>query len=170
MLNESNTSLKSILLGGGCFWCIEAVFERLKGVVDTEVGYSGGPTNTSYEKVCKGDGNIEVVKITYEHITLEDILDIFFKIHDPTSLDKQGADIGIQYRSAIFYENEEDKNAIENFITKQQPYYTLPIVTQYYKLKNYCRAEEYHQHYFTKNPYQSYCQFVIAPKIKKIYP
>lgn len=96
--------MKNIVLGGGCFWCVEAVFERLKGVIDTEVGYSGGNPNPSYESVCNGDGNIEVVKINYDEkqISLLEILTLFFKIHDPTSIDKQGGDIGIQYRSIIF--------------------------------------------------------------------
>ncbi|EKE4830228.1 peptide-methionine (S)-S-oxide reductase MsrA, partial [Campylobacter jejuni] len=114
--------MKNIILGGGCFWCIEAVFERLKGVINTEVGYSGGKTNPSYESVCNGDGNIEVVKINYDEkqISLLEILILFFKIHDPTSIDKQGEDIGIQYRSIIFYENEEDKILAQNFIEEQQ--------------------------------------------------
>ncbi|MCX2682381.1 peptide-methionine (S)-S-oxide reductase MsrA [Campylobacter sp. MIT 21-1685] len=164
--------MKNILLGGGCFWCVEAVFERVNGVVKTEVGYSGGPENPTYESVSRGDGNIEVAKITYDtqQIPLENILHLFFQIHNPTSLDKQGADIGIQYRSAIFYENKEDKHIIENFLKSQQPNYALPIVTQLYKLDKYYKAEEYHQHYFTKNPQQAYCQVVIAPKIKKIPP
>ncbi|ELZ2646912.1 peptide-methionine (S)-S-oxide reductase MsrA, partial [Campylobacter jejuni] len=103
--------MKNIVLGGGCFWCVKAIFERLKGVIDTEVGYSRGNPNPSYESVCNGDGNIEVVKINYDEkqISLLEILTLFFKIHDPTSIDKQGGDIGIQYRSIIFYENEEDK-------------------------------------------------------------
>lgn len=113
--------MKNIVLGGGCFWCIEAVFERLKGVIDTEVGYSGGKPNPSYESVCNGDGNIEVVKINYDEkqISLLEILILFFKIHDPTSIDKQGEDIGIQYRSIIFYENEEDKILAQNFCRRK---------------------------------------------------
>lgn len=113
--------MKNIILGGGCFWCVEAAFENCEGIVHTEVGYTGGKDNPSYESVCNGDGNIEVVKIIYNEakISLEQILSLFFKIHDPTSFDKQGADIGIQYRSAIFYENQNDKNAIEDFIKKR---------------------------------------------------
>lgn len=99
---------------------------------------------------------------------MEQILSLFFKIHDPTSFDKQGADIGIQYRSAIFYENQNDKNAIEDFIKKEQVNFPLPIVTQIYKLQKYYKAEDYHQHYFIQNPNQSYCRFVIAPKLEKI--
>ncbi|TKX33644.1 peptide-methionine (S)-S-oxide reductase MsrA [Campylobacter taeniopygiae] len=162
--------MKSIILGGGCFWCIQAVFENIKGVVYSEVGYTGGAENPTYESVCSGDGNIEVVKLNYNdvEISLIEILDIFFKIHDPTSIDKQGADIGIQYRSAIFYENENDEILIKNFIEKIKNNYSLPIVTQIYKLNKYYSAESYHQNYFTKNPNQSYCQFVIAPKLQLI--
>ncbi|EAH7654867.1 peptide-methionine (S)-S-oxide reductase MsrA [Campylobacter coli] len=162
--------MKNIILGGGCFWCVEAAFENCEGIVHTEVGYTGGKDNPSYESVCNGDGNIEVVKIVYNEakISLEQILSLFFKIHDPTSFDKQGADIGIQYRSAIFYENQNDKNAIEDFIKKEQVNFPLPIVTQIYKLQKYYKAEDYHQHYFIQNPNQSYCRFVIAPKLEKI--
>ncbi len=162
--------MKNIILGGGCFWCVEAAFENYEGIVHTEVGYTGGKDNPSYESVCNGDGNIEVVKIIYNEakISLEQILSLFFKIHDPTSFDKQGADIGIQYRSAIFYENQNDKNAIEDFIKKEQVNFPLPIVTQIYKLQKYYKAEDYHQHYFIHNPNQSYCRSVIAPKLEKI--
>ncbi|MCW1360870.1 peptide-methionine (S)-S-oxide reductase MsrA [Campylobacter sp. US33a] len=163
--------MKNIILGGGCFWCIEAVFERIKGIIKTEVGYSGGAHNPSYESVCAGDGNIEVVKLTYNEntISLLKILDIFFKIHDPTSLDKQGADEGIQYRSAIFYDDENELKIIENFILNQQKLFSLPIVTKIYKLKHYYSAETYHQNYFSKNPNHAYCQAVILPKLQKIF-
>jgi len=169
MLGLLNANEKTIILGGGCFWCTEAVFERIKGIVKTEVGYSGGKENPTYESVTKGDGNIEVAKITYDdtQISLEKILDIFFKMHDPTSLDKQGADVGIQYRSAVFYDNDEDKKIIDNFLKSQQAQYSKTIVTKLYKLDKYYKAEEYHQKYFTKNPNQAYCRFVIAPKIQK---
>lgn len=162
--------MKNIVLGGGCFWCVEAVFERLKGVIDTEVGYSGGNPNPSYESVCNGDGNIEVVKINYDEkqISLLEILTLFFKIHDPTSIDKQGGDIGIQYRSIIFYENEEDKILAQNFIEEQQKIFSKKIVTKISRLQTYYKAENYHQHYFINNPNQGYCQTVIAPKLQKI--
>ncbi|QOW64261.1 peptide-methionine (S)-S-oxide reductase MsrA [Campylobacter hepaticus] len=162
--------MKSIILGGGCFWCIQAAFEQKEGVLHTEVGYSGGKANPNYESVCNKDGNIEVVKLDYEEkqITLLDILNFFFKIHDPTSMDKQGPDIGIQYRSIIFYQNEEDKILIDNFIKDQQKILNKNIVTQVLKLKAYYKAEDYHQHYFTKNPSQAYCQNIIAPKLAKI--
>ncbi|ECP5912201.1 peptide-methionine (S)-S-oxide reductase MsrA [Campylobacter jejuni] len=162
--------MKNIVLGGGCFWCVEAVFERLKGVIDTEFGYSGGNPNPSYESVCNGDGNIEVVKINYDEkqISLLEILTLFFKIHDPTSIDKQGGDIGIQYRSIIFYENEEDKILAQNFIEEQQKIFSKKIVTKISRLQTYYKAENYHQHYFINNPNQGYCQAVIAPKLQKI--
>ncbi|EGO3114405.1 peptide-methionine (S)-S-oxide reductase MsrA [Campylobacter jejuni] len=162
--------MKNIVLGGGCFWCVEAVFERLKGVIDTEVGYSGGNPNPSYESACNGDGNIEVVKINYDEkqISLLEILTLFFKIHDPTSIDKQGGDIGIQYRSIIFYENEEDKILAQNFIEEQQKIFSKKIVTKISRLQTYYKAENYHQHYFINNPNQGYCQAVIAPKLQKI--
>lgn len=162
--------MKNIVLGGGCFWCVEAVFERLKGVIDTEVGYSGGNPNPSYESVCNGDGNIEVVKINYDkkQISLLEILTLFFKIHDPTSIDKQGGDIGMQYRSIIFYENEEDKILAQNFIKEQQKIFSKKIVTKISRLQTYYKAENYHQHYFINNPDQGYCQAVIAPKLQKI--
>ncbi len=170
MLSVAGAEQKSIILGGGCFWCVEAVFENVKGVTHTEVGYSGGRENPSYESVSNGDGNIEVAKISFDNtqLSLEKILEIFFKMHDPTSLDRQGADEGIQYRSAIFYEDEEDKKIIENFFKKAQQNYDLPIVTRLYELKKYYKAEEYHQHYFKKNPNNAYCRFVIAPKLKKL--
>ncbi|MFX3626745.1 peptide-methionine (S)-S-oxide reductase MsrA [Campylobacter sp. LH-2024] len=160
--------MKSIILGGGCFWCIQAIFEKIKGIIDSEVGYTGGAENPTYESVCSGDGNIEVIKLNYndKEISLIKILDIFFKIHDPTSLDKQGADVGIQYRSAIFYENENDEVIIKKFIEKIKNNYSSPIVTQIYKLNKYYPAESYHQNYFTKNPNQGYCRFVIAPKLQ----
>ncbi|HEF7344060.1 peptide-methionine (S)-S-oxide reductase MsrA [Campylobacter jejuni] len=162
--------MKNIVLGGGCFWCVEAVFERLKGVINTEVGYSGGKPNPSYESVCNGDGNIEVVKINYDEkqISLLEILILFFKIHDPISIDKQGEDIGIQYRSIIFYENEEDKILAQNFIEEQQKIFSKKIVTKISRLQTYYKAENYHQHYFINNPNQGYCQAVIAPKLQKI--
>lgn len=170
MTNTENLTQKSIVLGGGCFWCIEAIFENMQGISHTEVGYSGGEENPSYESVCSGDGNIEVTKIIFneKQISLEQILEIFFKIHDPTSVDKQGADEGIQYRSAIFYEDEKDRKVIELFLKKVQEWYSSPIVTKLYKLEKYYKAEEYHQHYFKKNPNNSYCRFSVASKIKKL--
>ncbi|WP_291951051.1 peptide-methionine (S)-S-oxide reductase MsrA [Campylobacter sp.] len=161
---------KEIILGGGCFWCVEAVFDGINGILASEVGYSGGRDNPTYKSVTNGDGNIEVAKLTYNpsQISLKEILTIFFKIHDPTSKDKQGADEGIQYRSIIFYKDDEDLNIINNFIQNAQKKYSKTIVTKVIKLQKYYKAEEYHQKYFKKNPNQTYCQFVIAPKLEKI--
>ncbi|MCV3472341.1 peptide-methionine (S)-S-oxide reductase MsrA [Campylobacter sp. CNRCH_2015_0338h] len=161
---------KEIILGAGCFWCTQAVFDEIKGVVYTEVGYSGGKPNPSYESVINGDGNIEVAKIIYneKQISLEKILEIFLKMHDPTSLDKQGVDEGIQYRSVIFYQTNEELKIISNFLQKVQKYYTKAIVTQVLKLEKFYKAEDYHQKYFKNNPSQAYCRFVITPKLEKL--
>ncbi|EAI8624558.1 MULTISPECIES: peptide-methionine (S)-S-oxide reductase MsrA [Campylobacter] len=161
---------KEIILGAGCFWCTQAVFDEIKGVVYTEVGYSGGKPNPSYESVINGDGNIEVAKIIYDEkqISLEKILEIFLKMHDPTSLDKQGADEGTQYRSVIFYQTNEELKIISNFLQKAQKYYAKAIVTQVLKLEKFYKAENYHQKYFKNNPSQAYCRFVIAPKLEKV--
>ncbi|HEC1759190.1 TPA: peptide-methionine (S)-S-oxide reductase MsrA [Campylobacter lari] len=161
---------KEIILGVGCFWCTQAVFDEIKGVVYTEVGYSGGKPNPSYESVINGDGNIEVAKIIYDEkqISLEKILEIFLKMHDPTSLDKQGADEGIQYRSVIFYQTNEELKIISDFLQKAQKYYAKAIVTQVLKLEKFYKAEDYHQKYFKNNPSQTYCRFVITPKLEKL--
>ncbi|EAL5740309.1 peptide-methionine (S)-S-oxide reductase [Campylobacter lari] len=161
---------KEIILGAGCFWCTQAVFDEIKGVVYTEVGYSGGKPNPSYESVVNGDGNIEVAKIIYDEkqISLEKILEIFLKMHDPTSLDKQGADKGIQYRSVIFYQTNEELKIISDFLQKAQKYYTKTIITQVLKLEKFYKAEDYHQKYFKNNPSQAYCRFVITPKLEKL--
>ncbi|EAK0952524.1 peptide-methionine (S)-S-oxide reductase MsrA [Campylobacter lari] len=161
---------KEIILGAGCFWCTQAVFDEIKGVVYTEVGYSGGKPNPNYESVINGDGNIEVAKIIYDEkqISLEKILEIFLKMHDPTSLDKQGADEGTQYRSVIFYQTNEELKIISYFLQKAQKYYTKDIVTQVLKLEKFYKAENYHQKYFKNNPSQAYCRFVIAPKLEKV--
>lgn len=161
---------KEIILGAGCFWCTQAVFDEIKGVVYTEVGYSGGKPNPSYESVINGDGNIEVAKIIYDEkqISLEKILEIFLKMHDPTSLDKQGADEGMQYRSVIFYQTNEELKIISDFLQKVQKYYAKAIVTQVLKLEKFYKAEDYHQKYFKNNPSQTYCRFIIVPKLEKL--
>ncbi|EGK7513698.1 peptide-methionine (S)-S-oxide reductase MsrA [Campylobacter lari] len=161
---------KEIILGAGCFWCTQAVFDEIKGVVYTEVGYSGGKPNPSYESVVNGDGNIEVAKIIYDEkqISLEKILEIFLKMHDPTSLDKQGVDKGIQYRSVIFYQTNEELKTISDFLQKVQKYYAKAIVTQVLKLEKFYKAEDYHQKYFKNNPSQAYCRFVITSKLEKL--
>jgi len=163
--------MKKIILGGGCFWCIEAVFQRLKGVKEVVSGYCGGKrANPSYEQICTGaTGHAEVVKIVYDEdiISLEEILEVFFAIHDPTTLNAQGADKGTQYRSIIFYANEEERKIIQNAITKAQQEFQDPIVTEVTSLQPFYKAEEYHQNYYNTHPHQGYCQVVIKPKVQK---
>ncbi len=162
---------ESAVFGGGCFWCLEAVFEDVRGVEDVVSGYAGGSVeNPTYEQVCRGrTGHAEVVRITYdpEVVTYEDLLEIFWKIHDPTTLNRQGADVGTQYRSVIFYENESQKELARKSMEKAQKHFLDPIVTEISPLKKFWPAEEYHQDYFRRNPYQGYCQAVVAPKVEK---
>ena len=162
---------KRIVLGGGCFWCIEAVYRNVKGVVRAVSGYSGGARkNPTYEQVCSGaTGHAEIVDITYddEVVSLETLLDIFFAIHDPTTLNQQGADKGTQYRSVIYYTNDEEKKIIEESIAKHQPNFANSIVTEVSPLGEVYPAEAYHQNYYNLNPMQGYCQVVIAPKLQK---
>jgi peptide-methionine (S)-S-oxide reductase len=160
-------------LGGGCFWCLEAVYDDLEGVLDVVSGYSGGGSpNPDYKSVCSGiTGHAEVVQVTFDPkvITFKEILEIFFTIHDPTTLNRQGADVGTQYRSAIFYHTETQKaiseEVIENFTT--EAVWSNPIVTELTPLSTFFPAEDYHQEYFKRNPYQGYCVAVIAPKVTK---
>ncbi len=160
-------------LGGGCFWCLEAVYKDLKGVVNILPGYSGGHTeNPTYEEVCTDTtGHAEVVQITYdpELITYQDLLEIFFFIHDPTSLNRQGADEGTQYRSVVFYHNEEQKDLAYTMIKnlEEEQIYEDPIVTELVKLDKFYPAEEYHHNYYARNPEQAYCSVVIAPKLAR---
>lgn len=175
MTNAGNTKLESAVLGAGCFWCVEAIFQDLKGVERVESGYTGGKTkNPTYKEVCSGTtGHAEVVKVTFDPtvISYEQILTVFFHVHDPTTLNKQGADVGTQYRSAIFYNNDEQKKAAEKVkeeITNQK-LWDEPIVTEITAAPEYYPAEDYHQNYYNENPNQSYCSYVIAPKVKKFY-
>jgi peptide-methionine (S)-S-oxide reductase len=160
-------------LAGGCFWCLEAVFDQLKGVVNVQSGYSGGARpNPTYEQVCTGvTGHAEVVQITYdpETISYRDLLDVFFTIHDPTTVDRQGEDVGTQYRSAIFYHSPEQKTAAEAAIKdlEAEHVWDEPVVTQVVPLKAFYPAEDYHRDYFERNPTKGYCQIVIAPKVAK---
>jgi peptide-methionine (S)-S-oxide reductase len=160
-------------LGGGCFWCLEAVYDQLKGVKDVVSGYSGGTiTAPSYRQVCTGTtGHAEVVQITFnpDIISFKDILDVFFTIHDPTTLNRQGADVGTQYRSVIFYHSPEQKATAERTIAELEKagLWDAPIVTQLVPFEAFYPAEDYHQEYFQHNPTQSYCQIVIAPKVAK---
>jgi peptide-methionine (S)-S-oxide reductase len=165
--------LQVATLAGGCFWCLEAVYDELKGVEAVESGYSGGHVeNPSYEDVCDGGtGHAEAVRITFDPavVTYTDLLHVFFTIHDPTSLNRQGADIGPQYRSAIFYHTPEQKATTEEVIHEitASGIWTNPIVTQVVPFEKFYEAEPYHQEYFKKNPFQGYCRAVIAPKVNK---
>ncbi|MCK9371598.1 MAG: peptide-methionine (S)-S-oxide reductase MsrA [Sulfuricurvum sp.] len=159
------------LVGGGCFWCIEAVYNRVEGVDAAISGYAGGPRkNPSYEQVCSGaTGHAEVVEITYDTdvIGYDEILEIFWEIHNPTTLNAQGADKGTQYRSVIYYYNEEQKNAALCSIEKAQKIWEDPIVTELSPAPEFYEAEGYHQNYYSEHPTQGYCAMVIAPKIEK---
>lgn len=170
---QSTQSTETATLAGGCFWCLEAVFEQLKGVVLVVSGYAGGKVeNPSYRDVCTGaTGHAEVVQVTYDpaQISYHDLLGVFFSIHDPTSLNRQGADVGTQYRSAIFYHDDAQKAAAEAMIgelTREKLWHN-PIVTEIAAYTKFYPAENYHQEYFRNNTYQPYCQAVIAPKVAK---
>jgi len=160
-------------LGGGCFWCLEAVYKDLNGVLRVVSGYAGGALeNPTYEQVCGGrTGHAEVVQITYDPkvISFRDLLDVFFTIHDPTTKDRQGADVGPQYRSIVLYHDAEQKAAAERAIAEQgeQGVWRAPIVTEVVPLETFYPAESYHQDYFENNPGQGYCRIVIAPKVAK---
>jgi peptide-methionine (S)-S-oxide reductase len=160
-------------LGGGCFWCLEAVYDELKGVTDVVSGYSGGHVpNPTYEQVCgKHTGHAEVVQVTFDPdvITFRDILKVFFTIHDPTTMDRQGNDVGPQYRSAIFYHSPDQKAVAEEVIGEisREGLWPRPIVTEVTAFEAFYPAEDYHQEYFARNPYQGYCQAIIAPKVAK---
>jgi peptide-methionine (S)-S-oxide reductase len=160
-------------LAGGCFWCLEAVYDELKGVKSVESGYMGGSVaNPSYEAVCGGDtGHAEVVRITFdpEVVSFRDILDVFFVIHDPTTPNRQGNDVGTQYRSAIFYHSPEQKAAAEEVIAdlSSKDVFDAPIVTTVSPASHFFMAEGHHQEYFRRNPNQPYCSFVVLPKVAK---
>jgi peptide-methionine (S)-S-oxide reductase len=160
-----------IVLGGGCFWCIEAVYRNVKGVISAVSGYAGGArANPTYENVCSGaTGHAEIVDISYDAdvISLSEILDIFFTVHNPTTLNAQGADKGTQYRSVIFYENDEQRKIIEESIKKHQQEFEDKIVTEVSPLPEVYPAEGYHQNYYNQNTMQGYCHVVIAPKLQK---
>jgi peptide-methionine (S)-S-oxide reductase len=160
-------------LAGGCFWCLEAVYDELNGVLDVVSGYSGGHLeNSTYYQVVNGNtGHAEVVQITFDpqQISFREILSVFFTIHDPTTLNRQGADVGTQYRSAIFYHSPEQKAAAEEIIREMEAeeVWDNPIVTEVTPFQRFYPAEEYHQEYYAKNPGQGYCRVVIAPKVAK---
>jgi len=158
-------------LAGGCFWCLEAVFEDVEGVVDVESGYTGGPiAQPTYSQVCEGTtGHAEVVRLELDpsRISYREVLEIFFSIHDPTTLNRQGNDVGTQYRSAIYLHSAEQRSVAEDVIREAQAHYRDPIVTELAEAGRYWRAEDYHQEYFRHNPGQGYCMFVVAPKVMK---
>ncbi|HXY05760.1 MAG TPA: peptide-methionine (S)-S-oxide reductase MsrA [Burkholderiaceae bacterium] len=162
---------KFATFAGGCFWCLEAVFEELDGVIDVESGYSNGHTqNPDYRQVCSGEtGYAEVVRIEFDpaRITYRELLEVFFAVHDPTTLNRQGNDVGSQYRSAIFYHDEEQKATASQFLQDAQSSFEDDIVTQLEPVDRYFRAETYHQEYFRHNTNQGYCMFVIGPKLEK---
>jgi peptide-methionine (S)-S-oxide reductase len=168
---EPATGQEFATLGGGCFWCLEAVYEELEGVVDVESGYSGGHTPApSYRAVCEGGtGHAEVVRIAFDpkRISYREILEVFFAIHDPTTLNRQGNDVGDQYRSVIFTHGDEQRRIAEDVIREAQPHFDEEIVTLVVPASNYTRAEDYHQEYFRHNAAQGYCMFVVAPKVEK---
>ena len=165
-------SNQTIVFGGGCFWCIESVFQQIDGVQSVMSGYTGGEDdNPTYDAVCSGHtGHVEVVEVVFDSakITLEELLKIFFTIHDPTSLNRQGNDVGTQYRSAIFYCAPEQKILIDRVMADLAGVYQNKIVTQVAPLTKLYPAESYHQNYFEKNPGNSYCQFSIPPKLSKV--
>ena len=173
MEHNLNNQSQTITLGGGCFWCLEAVYDELKGVTDVVSGYAGGKIpHPSYELICTGTtGHAEVTQITFDpaQVTLRQILQVFFTIHDPTTLNRQGADVGTQYRSVIFYHTPEQKQVAQQVITELQAekIWSAPIVTELSPLPEFYPAEDYHQEYYARNPEQAYCQFVIAPKVAK---
>ena len=167
--------IEKATFGAGCFWCIEAVFERLDGVIEVEVGYTGGKTkNPTYEQVCSGNtGHAEVIQIVFDStiISYSSLLDFFWKVHDPTTLNRQGADIGTQYRSVIFYHNEAQRVIAESSLKSIDTLgvFDNPIVTELSPIKLYYSAEEYHQDYFRLNSEAAYCKLVIQPKLDKVF-
>jgi peptide-methionine (S)-S-oxide reductase len=173
MQHQQNQSLQTIVLGAGCFWCVEAVYEQIRGVVKVESGYAGGQSiNPSYEEVCSGTSNhIEVCKITYDpqQISFHDLLEVFWEMHDPTTPNRQGNDIGTQYQSVIFCNNAaEMKQAIEQKAAlNAAKKFSNPIVTTIREMEPFYKAENYHQNYFNNNSSQPYCKFVIQPKLEK---
>ncbi|OGI26725.1 MAG: peptide-methionine (S)-S-oxide reductase [Candidatus Moranbacteria bacterium RIFOXYB1_FULL_43_19] len=171
---ENNQNFSQAVFGGGCFWCLEAILAKLKGVIKVTSGYAGGTMpNPTYEKVCSGKtGHAEVMKIGYDpkEIAFKDLLSVFFAMHDPTTFNRQGTDEGTQYRSIILYSDEKQKNEAEKFIEKleKEKIFKNQIVTEVKRLENFYPAEDYHQNYFANNPEKPYCQTNISPKITKL--
>jgi peptide-methionine (S)-S-oxide reductase len=173
MENNGSSRTEVATLGGGCFWCLEAVYQELRGVEKVESGYSGGDvTNPTYRQVCsETTGHAEVVQVTFDpdEVSYKDILEVYFTIHDPTTLNRQGADVGTQYRSVIFYHDEDQKRTAEDVISdlEAEAIWNNPIVTEVAPFDEFYVAEDYHQNYFRNNGFQPYCQVIIAPKVAK---
>lgn len=176
-LRSVNTGSKAMvmqtaILGGGCFWCTEAVYQQIKGVASVESGYTGGKIpNPTYEQICTGKtGHAEVVKLDFDTdiISYREILEIFFTVHDPTTLNRQGNDSGTQYRSVIYYLSPEQQQTAQQVIASMASVWDAPIVTELSPPETYYKAEAYHQNYFNQHPLQGYCAFVVAPKVAKV--
>ncbi|MFP3580465.1 peptide-methionine (S)-S-oxide reductase MsrA [Arthrobacter sp. SIMBA_036] len=162
--------MKTFVLGGGCFWCLDAVYQKTRGVSSVVSGYTGGHVRNDYYEVCSGTtGHAEVVAVTFDESVVpeEIILDMFFALHDPTTLNRQGYDVGTQYRSSMFYSTTEEKILFEEAIERAQALWSDPIVTEVARLPEFFEAEEVHQNYYGKYPYQGYCQVIINPKLAK---
>ncbi len=158
-------------LGGGCFWCTEAVFQQMAGITAVESGYTGGQVaNPSYEQICEGTtGHAEVVRLSFDPavVSFREILEVFFTIHDPTTLNRQGNDVGTQYRSVIYYHTPQQQETARQVISEMANVWDAPIVTELSPAVTYYKAESYHQNYFRQNPLQGYCAFIVAPKVLK---
>lgn len=165
------TTSETITLAGGCFWCVEAVYEQVRGVLSVESGYANGQTaNPTYEQVCGGrTGHAEVVRVRFDpqQITLREVLEIFFVVHDPTTLNRQGNDVGTQYRSGIYFHDAAQEPIAREVLAEVNAQVAGRVVTELQPERNYHRAEDYHQHYFAQHPGQGYCAFVVAPKVEK---
>jgi peptide-methionine (S)-S-oxide reductase len=172
MQEKNSNSLETTTLGGGCFWCIEAIMDNLNGVERVVSGYAGGESpNPTYREVCNGaTGHTEVVQVLFDPALLSygDLLHIFFTMHNPTTLNRQGADSGSQYRSVVFYHNEEQQQTVNEVVAELQPYFEKPIVTQVLPYTQFFKAEEHHQNYYKSDPGKAYCQSVINPKLAKL--
>jgi len=166
-------NLDTATFGGGCFWCVEAVYQQLDGVVSVASGYTGGQrANPTYEQVCSGaTGHAEVIQIVYDttKISFDELLQVFWTVHDPTTLNRQGADVGTQYRSVVFYHNENQKEITQSYIEKlnKEHAFANPVVTEVSPITTFYKAEDYHQNYYNDNQNQPYCSFVIQPKVEK---
>ena len=167
----TNPGTEIATLGGGCFWCTEAVFQQIRGVQKVESGYTGGSVHQpSYEQICTGQtGHAEVVRLTFDpaQVSYRELLEVFFTIHDPTTLNRQGNDVGTQYRSAIFYHDEQQKKTAQEVVAAMAAVWDAPIVTEITMAPMFYIAEDYHQNYYRQHPEQGYCAFVVAPKVAK---